>query len=130
MARRTKADQLPSQLTFKYIFDDAYNPTFANGVYGGVTPSGELVLNFYLERHALPDRVTHEVTSEGRLGEELDRKPDDHEKSLVRFVGPGVVLTLDGARSVHQWLQKQIERAEQVQRIKTAQPRKKGELDA
>lgn len=44
MARRPKAEQLPSQLTFKYIFDDDYNPTFANGVYGGVTPSGEFVL--------------------------------------------------------------------------------------
>lgn len=130
MARRPKAEQLPSQLTFKYIFDDGYNPTFANGVYGGVTPSGELVLNFYLERHALPDRVTHRLTPEGTLGEEMERKPDDHTESLVRFVNAGVVLSLDGARAVHSWLQEQIQRAERVHLLKNAQPRVKGETDA
>jgi len=130
MARRGKAEKLPTQLTFKYIFDDHYNPTFANGVYGGVTPSGELVVNFYLERHALPDRVTHQLTPDGTLGDEIERKPDDHPESLVRFVSSGVVLTLDGARAVHAWLQEQIQRAERIHLLKNAQPRVKGEPDA
>ncbi len=40
------------EIKFTFIFPDDYNPAFANGVWGGVTPKGELNMNFYLERHA------------------------------------------------------------------------------
>lgn len=41
-------------IKIKYIFRDHYNPVYANGAYGGITPSGEIVASFYFEKHPLP----------------------------------------------------------------------------
>ena len=43
-----------NKVKFKYIFDSAYNPKYANGAFGNITPHGEVALNFYFERSALP----------------------------------------------------------------------------
>ena len=43
-----------NNVKFKYIFDPAYNPKYANGAFGNITPHGEVALNFYFERSALP----------------------------------------------------------------------------
>lgn len=131
MPRRLKSETVPQQITFKYIFADDYNPLFANGVYGGVTPSGEIVMNFYLERHALPDHIVHALTPEGALGDEMRRTPEDHRESLVRVVDSGVILTVDGAKAIHAWLGEKIEAAARVQKIKRAPTRsRKEEPDA
>src|SRR5665647_3901130 len=53
------------ELTFKYVFNYGYNPTYVNGAQGGFSPRGEMVINFYLERQPLPDAITHEITPEG-----------------------------------------------------------------
>lgn len=104
-----------SQITFKYIFSDDYNPAFANGVYGGVNSSGQIVANFYFERHALPNAVIHQITSQGTLGKEIERIPKDHPTSMVRFVKSGVVLDMAGAKVICEWLRRQIVAAEEAQ---------------
>jgi hypothetical protein len=118
-------------LTFKYIFPDDHNPVFANGAFGGVSPSGDIMVHFYTERAALPRKVSHELNPDGTLGEAIDTEPEDHAESLVRFITCGVVLTLEGAKSVHDWLGKKIESAEKLRDMKkaTAELKEKGELD-
>ena len=37
-----------NELTFKYIYTYDYNPDYVNGAHGGISPRGELVVNFYL----------------------------------------------------------------------------------
>ncbi|MFC0297755.1 hypothetical protein [Geobacillus jurassicus] len=39
---------------FKYLFPDDYNPVYVNGAHGGISPQGEIVVNFYFERRPLP----------------------------------------------------------------------------
>ena len=98
---------------FKYIFADDYNPVYANGVFGGVTPAGEIVINFYLERHALPISQSHHIKQDGTLDNNVFmNEPDDLVSSMVRFIKSGVVLNLEGAKTVHSWLEKQIKSSE------------------
>jgi hypothetical protein len=108
------------EFKFKYIFSYDYNPVYANGAHGGVTPRGELVVNFYQERQPLPNSITHELNPNGTIGREVDVEPDDLNKSLVRFVANGVVLNHQTAREIHYWLGEKIKELDAIEQAKDA----------
>jgi hypothetical protein len=108
------------QITFKYIFTYDYNPKYANGAHGGISPRGELVMNFYHERTPLPNSVSHEITSNGTIGPETAVDPKDLSSSLVRYVSTGVVLNLHTARELHGWLGDKIREFETLDQARTA----------
>ena len=83
------------ELTFKYVFNYGYNPTYVNGAQGGFSPRGEMVINFYLERQPLPESISHEITSEGAIGRETSVEPKDLAGSMVRFIDTGVVMSYE-----------------------------------
>lgn len=103
-----------AKLKFKYKFPEDYNPTYVNGAFGGITPSGEIVVNFYLERHAVPRSQTMEVTADGVLGSEVAKDPADLPQSMVRYVGPGIVLSPHTAKAIHTFLSQQLEALESI----------------
>jgi hypothetical protein len=104
-------------IKFQYIFADDYNPTFASGAFGGVTPDGKLVVNYYLERQALPHSQTYELTPEGKLGPEIAGDPVDYRHTLVRFVDMGVVLDAKSAHQLYTWLGGQIDALDKMAAI-------------
>lgn len=110
------------ELKFKYIFDYGYNPVYANGAHGGVSPRGELVMNFYLERMALPESITHEINPNGTIGSETAAEPDDLAHSMVRFIEAGVVMNYQNAKELHLWLGERIKEMEAVERAKANIP--------
>lgn len=110
--------QQKRELKFKYIFDNHYNPVYVNGAHGGVTPRGELIVNFYLERQPLPNSITHEIAANGTIGPEINADPADLGSSLVRVVSSGVVLSHQTAKDIHYWLGEKIKEMEAVQHAK------------
>ncbi len=102
------------QLTFKFIFPDDYNPVYANGIHGEVTPRGEFILHFVQERRPVPKAIKHKLTEGGRLGDELDRDPKDHEDLIVKYVTTGVTLNYRDAKSIHAWLGRMLEHFEKT----------------
>ena len=110
------------ELKFKYIFDYGYNPVYANGAHGGVSPRGELVMNFYLERMALPESITNEINPNGTIGNETAAEPEDLAHSMVRFVEAGVVMNYQNARELHLWLGERVKEMEALERAKAAVP--------
>jgi hypothetical protein len=109
------------EFTFKYIFTYDYNPVYTNGAHGGVTPRGELVVNFYQERQPLPNAMTHELNSNGTIGREVAVEPDDLNRSLVRFVSNGVVVNYQTARELHFWLGEKIKEMEALEKSRATQ---------
>ena len=109
------------EFKFKYIFTYDYNPVYVNGAHGGVTPRGELVVNFYQERQPLPNAITHELNPNGTIGKEVAVEPGDLNKSLVRFVSNGVVLTHQTARELHYWLGDKIKEMEAMELARAMQ---------
>jgi hypothetical protein len=105
-------------LTFKYIYNYAYNPTYVNGAQGGFSPRGELVMHFYLERQPLPDAISHEITPDGTIGRELRVEPDDLNSSIVRFIETGVVMNYENARAFHTWLGEKLREAEEMHKMR------------
>ena len=108
------------EVNFKYIFNYAYNPVYVNGAHGGISPRGELVMNFYLERPPLPNEITHEINPNGTIGEVVSEDPEDLKNSMVRFIDNGVILNYESARNIHFWIGERLKELEAIERAKAA----------
>ncbi len=108
------------KIRFKYVFAEDYNPKYVNDTYGGVSPSGEIVVNFYFERHPLPKSNTYQLTPDGQIGNLTTRDAEDLNNLVIRYIQNGVVLSLDRAKEVHAWLGTRINEAQEneQQRLK------------
>lgn len=97
------------KINFKYLFAEDYNPVYANGAHGGLSPRGEIVVHFYHERPGVPVSISHEVTPDGNIGEETDVVPNDFKHTLYRSVQTGVTMNLESARTFHLWLGERLQ---------------------
>lgn len=108
------------EIKFKYVFNYSYNPTYVNGAQGGFSPRGEMVINFYLERQPLPEKICHEITSDGAIGRETGVEPEDMANSMVRFVDTGVVMSYENAKVFHAWLGDKLHEVEEIHKARMA----------
>lgn len=99
----------------KYIFKDSYNPLYINGATGGINPHGEIIINFYLERTALPISQTYE-NRDGVIitSSEIESEPSDLKNSFVRVVENGIIMNYQTAKEVYLWLGNHIEKLEEL----------------
>lgn len=100
------------QVQFQYIFPEEYNPVYCNGAYGGVASQGEIIINFYLERMPIPQQLIHDINPDGTLSDVVQTEPEDLGQKIIRYVSSGVVLNEDSARSIYNWLGKQLNELE------------------
>jgi hypothetical protein len=103
-----------AKIKFKYIYPDNYQPSYASGAFGGVSSGGDIIINFYLEHPSLPEQVVQTVNDDGSLGEAIERKPEDLKSTLVRTLQSGVILSLDEAENLHNWLTQRITEANKI----------------
>lgn len=108
------------ELTFKYIFNYAYNPVYVNGAHGGISPRGELVMNFYLERPPLPEEIKHAINPNGTIGDVTAEEPHDLSSSMVRYIDNGVILNYESARTIHYWIGERLKEMEEIEKAKAA----------
>jgi hypothetical protein len=94
------------QITIKYTRSKDYKLVPANGCFGGVTPRGEIQLEFFQEHVPAPDIVVHDVTEQGTLGPEKVRHT---EGELVRELQIAVVLQPNQAENIARWLLGKVE---------------------
>lgn len=111
-AQDASGQDLPSSVTFRYLESSAFRIVHADGVLGGVTPRGFILMNFFSERFSLPDMTAQEVTAEGKLGRELER---DVKPGIVRELEVGAMMTPDTASSLIGWLQEKIDALKQAE---------------
>ena len=99
----------PTKITFRFKKDGDYRLIPVNGVWGGTTLRGDVMVSLFHESQSLPEAVTHEVTPDDKLGKELKRTPPPIEFQRTLLVG--MVLTAEQADSIGLWLQKQAREA-------------------
>lgn len=104
-----------NQIKCKYIFDNDYNPKYINGAQGGVNPQGEIIINFYFERNALPNSQTYQIEDSKIASKEIDVEPSDLNNSFVRVVENGVVMNYQTAKEIHKWLGDHLKNLENLE---------------
>jgi hypothetical protein len=92
-------------ITFDYVKSNYYRVVHVNGVVGSLTPTGDIHMGAWSQRGPYPQRVTHSITAEGELGQELDRET---RQAIVREVEVGIVFSAGVALQVAEWLQGQV----------------------
>lgn len=106
-----KLTEVGEEISFKYTYADYFRNYYANGIWGGINPHGEIIMNFYLEKNKPPEETKHRLTEANTL-EEISRKPK--EQLIVRELQAGIVLNLNVARSIRDWLDDKIKSMETV----------------
>jgi len=86
---------------------EGYRLVPATGAWGGVSPQGEIVFDFYVERLQNPERMEVEI----QKGEIIEKKRYPHPQPLVRESQMGIVLRPDIAKSVGEFLIKYADQA-------------------
>jgi ssDNA-specific exonuclease RecJ len=104
-----------NKIKCKYIFSDDYNPIYVNGAQGGINTQGEIVVNFYLERKALPVSQTYELEGEQiNITKEIEAEPSDLKNSFVRVIENGIIMNYQTAKEIYKWLGNHIEKLERL----------------
>jgi hypothetical protein len=107
MAKSQKPKKAAPQIQFKFMFPEDYKPCYANGVWGGITPKGELEMHFIYDRRPLPLKTSHAIRDGELLGEPISIEGG---QSLLRFIQTGVVMSPQAAESFYDWLGEKIEK--------------------
>jgi len=94
----------PSEVSFEYDIPEDYQIEFVNGVFGGISPRGDIICHFFLERSEIPKEERFRILEDGKIGELLERKPSDEPKKILRELKIGLVLSPQQAASIAQWL--------------------------
>jgi hypothetical protein len=96
------AERRKKHLTITNKTIDGFRIYPAEGAFGGIKPSQMFQINFYVEYPNIPTDITHELTPEGKLGEQLDQKVVGGD--FVREVQCAVQMTLQQAEALARWI--------------------------
>jgi hypothetical protein len=105
------AEKKPTKRSLTFIFEKA--PDFrlmrADGIWGGITPRGDLEINFFLDTNSLPAEATYELTPKNTLGKEQSRKLAYEKGKVLRLVNCGIVVSPNVAKSIVDWLNEKLD---------------------
>ncbi|WP_348304348.1 DUF3467 domain-containing protein [Methanothrix sp.] len=87
----------------KFIFkkSDNFEMFFVNGAYGGLTPHGDIVCNFFFEYKKMPDFEDAIVSADDKLTP-IENKVEEIE--MLREIKTGIILTPNEAKKLADWL--------------------------
>jgi len=108
------------KIEFKYIFEDNYSPKYVNGVYGGVGPQGEIIMNFFLERQPIPRDEFYripETNQDPETNQELIKdgtNPEDIRNLFIRHIQSGILFDIQHAKIFQKWLTSVIDQHEKL----------------
>lgn len=105
-------DQAPRQITFEYTQSNLFRVVHVEGATASVTPNLDINLVFWSEHHPIPLEVTHEVSPEGALGQEIGRITRN---TIVREVEVSMPISINTARVIIELLETVIKQIEQIQ---------------
>jgi len=100
------ANLLPSSVKFHYIKGNLFRVIHVDGAIGGITPQRQVFVSLFSERAALPTLIEYGISPDGVLGEEKLR---EGKEGLVREMDVGIVLSVEGAKQLAEFLQKQLQ---------------------
>jgi hypothetical protein len=101
------------KVKFYYEKGNFFRVIHVDGAVGGLTPTLDVFLSIYNQRAPIPQVSVQKVMPNGQLGDEVveDRQQKD---GVFREVEVGLVMNLNVARALQQWLTEKIDLAEKT----------------
>jgi len=93
------------KVTFSYNKPDDYKIIYVNGVYGGLTPRGDICCHFFLEYNKLPSKQEFGLIG-GKIGERVEKKGKTLQ--VNRDLKVGIMLKADCAEDIANWLLEKV----------------------
>jgi len=120
MAKSNKPKRSPKKPSSKqqrtvqvdFIKGSNFRVVSADGVYGGLTSDGSIHMNFWMQRPPIPQTTIHAVNEDGTIGEEIDKT---QRCDIVRDVDVSVVVRIETARAIRDWLDDKIRAHDRAQ---------------
>ena len=103
---RSQPNRRITEVTFDYKRSNQSRVIHVDGVWGGSTVHGGILMALFSERQAIPDQSTYKVRANGRLGEELASAAAPR---LVRDIEVEAIMNLATARELYNWLGEKID---------------------
>jgi hypothetical protein len=116
----------PQKVKFYYHKGNFFRVIHVDGAIGGLTPTLDIFISVYNQRGPIPQVTVQQVSKEGILGDEVlaDREAKE---GIVREVEAGLIMNLQTAKALQQWLMDKILLADKtLQQIAEAQPKDEG----
>ena len=101
----------PQTVSFEYKVPPDYKIYATSGVVGGLNAQGEIIVNVFSERGAIPQKEVRKLRPDHTLGEKVKTAGKD---SIIRHVLFGLSLTPQTARSIAKWLNAKVDQYEEL----------------
>ncbi len=95
----------PKTIKFVYNRIPNYRTYNVDGIFGGLTHRNKIFVELFSEKFDTPESVVHEVSDEGVLGKEINKKRSD---AIIREIECGVYLDIPTAKVIVEWLNNRI----------------------
>lgn len=102
------------KIKIKFKEGTGFRYVTATGVFGGPTPSGDLLCNFFLEYRTMPEGIDVSVDAQTLNPVEKQIYPEGNDL-FIRELQVGVFMSAPTAKVVGEWL---INRAEELMKMK------------
>jgi len=99
-----------NEIKFNYIKNNNLIMNHVDGLHGGLTPRGHIIMSFFCERFPIPQSVTHEII-DGNIGIETNKTSKE---GIIREIVSGVIIDLETAKSINAWLSGKIKEMESI----------------
>jgi hypothetical protein len=98
----------PDKIKFHYIKGNFFRVVHVDGVFGGLSPTGEISASLFSQRPPIPQLTVQALKSKNELGEEIvaERVSKD---GLVREMEVSLVLSPQVAEALAKWLMERVE---------------------
>lgn len=104
--------QKPESLKINYIKTNNYRSYYVDGAHGGLTPKLKLYMDLFIDRNITPRIIEHKIDGNGNLQNE--GRIIEAKEGTAREIECGLVMDMDTARSIYEWLGKKIEEYDQI----------------
>lgn len=94
---------LSNKMTVNYLKIKNYRTYHVDGIFGGLTPTGNLYIELFVQRSVTPQTAEHEITKDGILGKEIPGTRTG-KKGLIREIESGLVMNIEVAKILRNWI--------------------------
>ena len=108
----------PDEISIEWEYDKNYRMVPANGMWGGITPRGDLRIDFFVESMPVPDSGAGKLLNDGS-GRYTERQEASEKVTVVRQIQVGVMVPSQQVQSFMRWFQ---DKAQKVKASKEIQP--------